>query len=173
MKRFLSIGFLFVSSFAFSAVSQWGAWGLLNDFEGEVAYIVQAESSWTQQGVQEYLSENGLVKPTDSLVYGKAEITTESGFSFVQSGTWELAPSDSNGTYFVILVSEGKFAVSVVQTWQNPDSSSNPDFYLYDGETYQPIEENWLRGTWSQVPEPTALALLALGVAGLALRRRM
>lgn len=43
-----------------------------------------------------------------------------------------------------------------------------PDFGDY-------VEIGWLGGTWHDavVPEPTALALLALGVAGLALRRKI
>ena len=49
--------------------------------------------------------------------------------------------------------------------WVGPDGSPLPGQF---------IDPTWMWGTyWHPAPEPTALALLALGVAGVALRRRV
>lgn len=53
-------------------------------------------------------------------------------------------------------------SVSLVFEWQIPERFTGPGFFQLDN----------IRAEARVVPEPTSLALLALGVAGLALRRR-
>ena len=114
-------------------------------------------------------------------------------------GTGEAAGSKSyasmslNGTgfgsgYFYLVVfntnagdSEyGDYAVS--KAVQYTAGQSNKENGIYDTtvdggapEIGDFVEVSWVGGTWQSalVPEPTALALLALGIAGVALRRKI
>lgn len=80
----------------------------------------------------------------------------------------DYAPVDT-GTYFIIFTEGLNYAATsvaaadAVNAWTGLAGSS---------QAGRPVTVSDFTGTLVPVPEPTALALLALGVAGLALRRR-
>ena len=90
--------------------------------------------------------------------YGDIETTVVEGYAPV-----------ATGTYFIIFTENGKYAATsvaaadAVNAWTGLAGSS---------QVGRPVTVADFTGTLVPVPEPTALALLALGVAGLALRRR-
>ena len=82
---------------------------------------------------------------------------------------WTAVTSKSEtGTYFLVLFDDaGNYAIGQMNASDLKDSWTS-DVGPGTG-TYTPYAPEF---TGTLVPEPTALALLALGVAGLALRRR-
>ena len=78
----------------------------------------------------------------------------------------------TTGVYYIIFTENGKYAATSVTAEQAakawiPDAGPIPE-----GSYIGPVTVADFTGTLVPVPEPTAWALLALGVAGLALRRR-
>lgn len=167
--------------FAFTAVASagqiiWSASGLTSTFEGGTAYLVQMTSgTHTIKDISGYLSSAGIdysgndfkYWKTSSHTVGDGTIVENQGYYYAASVTAQetISPSTDLSNFFVVVINGEDYAVSdfVSGTPIAGDAANwNPAF-----------PGSWTTGTLGLVPEPTALALLVLGVAGVALRRRV
>ena len=102
------------------------------------------------------LSDRGFINA------GTPSALNDTLFSAGQSYEFYLVIFDASGDY--VMVS------SVISgTPYDPDSTDPMSSVKWDAAGLQGTSNGWVA---TAIPEPTALALLALGVAGLALRRR-
>ncbi len=132
-----------------------------------------------------YLYQNGAGQGTDGTVTGSqigattnAVLAASSASSTTaylvlaidrtggKTATVTLYASDINGTYGKALITASNVTIT-----GDLDTVYAVDYYGADGGSLWGVGESVK--VYANLPEPTALALLALGVAGVALRRRV
>lgn len=185
MKKWLSIlTVLLVSSVAQAAIVQWNAMAIRDNgtaLNGVTAYLYVVEAgadmSATWASIASGTDATLLPGFTDSAVTsqtgnipGREIANMENQNGFLPSTTYEA---------YLVVIDEGRFAYTDGRSFTTPawietneqDSNILFGFVNFSDEDWQQISGD--TPIDPDVPEPTALALLALGVAGVALRRRV
>jgi hypothetical protein len=189
MKKLLVIFSLVLSSVAFSAQMSWELYGLTANYAEGSAYLVSTSSSVTRDAIATALATTGIdnnyaTKGYTSYSPQTVSSTPDPNYGYYAQNSTPLAdstiPTDPlPGNFFVVVIKDGLFAVSEVFAC----ATQNEMFFLGLDGNYSLVDDYWTAGSGTifdpnaggsdpAAPEPTVLALLALGVAGVALRRK-
>ena len=167
-----------------AAQVNWSAYNFTDDTAVTgTAYLIQytGETSITSQAIAEALITNGTAYDGEdfSLLGTTTELVDQYGVGFEGLQITGLDISSADGFFTLVIDEEGNFYLSdILNGVTNIETTPGSGEYQYFLEFYNyTVEDNyqWYTGKvgGGEVPEPTALALLALGVAGVALRRRV
>lgn len=183
MKKCIALLAVLCAGFSLNAaITEWSCYlsSSSSSIYGGTGYLLEiTDNAVTSATISTYLETNGLT----GTIAGVSSVSSGafSGDSLMVSGS--LAENLA-ATYCVLIVKDQSFAITSNvgladdSVWFSMTNAAS-GVTSYSGEYYEAEGAVTALGTPTPptppapgVPEPTALALLALGVAGLALRRR-
>ena len=166
MKKILFALGALVSCIASASTVSWG----LSDTMGEsmsagTAYLVYTEASSAPSftpGTQEQFTIDDVLSGADAV---KGTATFSGG---AVSGSTEVAePAGRNKAFYVVLISSDGQSMNI---------STSLKKITIQASASHTVLASWssaqMGSTYSTVPEPTTALLMALGIAGLALKRK-
>lgn len=176
MKKVLTLLALMFSFVAFSATVNWNVSNLTNS-TGCVYLLQVTNGSYTIDSLKQHLNTYGTASnnTSDFNLLSSSTTIEEDVFSGALSVTSSFTSETGTLTpVFALLISGSNYEISsIFGTITVTDStvpSTSENQVVFDDVATGVLGTTPLPGG---VPEPTVLALLALGVAGLALKRKV